>query len=195
MRRGQKQIMKKQEKLILCIVGLPGAGKTTVAEIIRRKFPACFFESGDVIREEIKRRGLRYTKENDKKIAEWFHAGRENLIIGRISKKMRACGGRILVVGGFFASEEISMFQRIGKVILIAVAAPSAVRYRREMLRRRFSGENMKYFMERDRRELGEGLRKLLKRADYRLSSNTTMRELGKKTVALVGKILKKESF
>ncbi|MFZ3077710.1 MAG: nucleoside monophosphate kinase [Candidatus Aenigmatarchaeota archaeon] len=185
--------MKKQKKLILCIIGLPGAGKSTVAKMIARNFSACSFESGNVIREEVRRRELRYTKENDRKIAEWFHAGRENLIIERMAKKMRACDRRILVVGGFFAPEEIRMLEKIGNVVLIAVAAPSAVRYRREMLRRRFSGESEKYLRERDMRELNEGLGKLLKKAKYRISSRPGKRELEKKTVALVRRILKNE--
>ncbi len=184
--------MQKQKKLILCVIGLPGAGKSTVAEMIKKNFSACSFESGDVIREEIKRRGLRYTKENDRKIAEWFHVGRENLIIKRISKKMHACNRRILAVGGFFAPEEINMLQRIGRVVLIAVTAPSAVRYKREMLRKRFAGETGKYLRERDRRELKEGLGTLLKKAGYRISSNCIRREFERRTVALVKKILKK---
>jgi len=182
--------MKKQKKLILYIIGLPGSGKSTISKMIAGNFSACSFESGNVIREEIKRRGLRYTKENDKKIAEWFHAGRERMIIERMAKKIVLCKRRILAVDGFFAPEEISMLQKIGRTVLIAVSAPSAVRYRREMLRRRFSGESEKYMRERDRRELGEGLGKLLKKADYRLSSNTTRKELEKKTAALVKKIL-----
>ena len=187
--------MKKQKKLILCIIGLPGAGKSTVAKMIARNFSACSFESGNVIREEIKRRGLRYTKENDRKIAEWFHAERENLIIERVAKKINACNRRILVVGGFFAPEEISMLEKIGKVVLIVVAAPSAVRYRRELLRKRFGGESEKYLRERDRRELKEGLGELLKKADYRIISKTGKRGLERKTVVLVKRILKKESF
>ncbi len=187
--------MPKQKKLILCIIGLPGAGKSTVAKMIARNFFACSFESGNVIREEIKRRGLRYTKENDRKIAEWFHAGRENLIIERVAKKIKACSRRILVVGGFFAPEEIGMLEKIGKVVLIAVAAPSAIRYRRELLRKRFGGESEKYLRDRDRRELNEGLSKLLKKADYEITSNSTRKELERKTVALVKRILKKESF
>ncbi|MBU3957511.1 MAG: AAA family ATPase [Nanoarchaeota archaeon] len=186
--------MQKPKKLILCIIGLPGAGKTTVAGIIRKKFSACLFESGDVIREEVRRRGLRYTKENDRKIAEWFHAGRERLIISRLSDRMKTCGGKIIVAEGFFAPEEISMLGNIGKTVLIAVAAPSAVRYRREMLRRRFSGESEKYLRERDRRELSEGLGKLLKKSDYKLPNSTTRKELERRTVALAKKILEKES-
>lgn len=182
--------MKKQKKLIFCIIGLPGSGKSTISKAISRNFPACQFESGDIIREEVRRRGLRYTKDNDRKIAEWFHAGREHLIISRLAKRMKACSRNLIVAEGFFAPEEINMLDRIGKTVLIAVAAPPAVRYRREILRRRFSGESEKYLRERDRRELSEGLGKLLKKADYRLSSNTSRKELEKKTIALVKRIL-----
>lgn len=173
---------------------MPGAGKSTVAEFIKRNFSACVFETGDVIREEIRRRGMRYTKENDARISEWFHSGREKLIIVRTAKKMRACSRKILVVTGFFAPKEYNILKRAGKAVLIAVSAPSAVRYRREILRNRFSGQTEKYLRGRDRRELHEGLGKLLKRADYRISSGATKKELEKKVVRLVRKILEEDS-
>lgn len=182
----------KAEKLILCIIGMPGAGKSTVAEMIGKNFPACVFETGDAIRDEIRRRGLRYTNENDEKISRWFHAGRERLIIGRTARKMRACGKRILVATGFFAPEEYKILKTLGKTVMIAVTAPSAVRHRRELLRKRFAGESEKYLRERDKRELKEGLGKLLKKADYRISSNSEKRELERKVVVLVRKILER---
>lgn len=173
---------------------MPGAGKSTVAGMIARNFSARVFETGDVIREEIRRRGLRYTKGNDARISEWFHAGREKLIIGRTARKMRACSGKILVVTGFFAPKEYNMLKRAGEAVLIAVSAPSAVRYKREIMRNRFSGQTEKYLRGRDRRELREGLGDLLKRADYRISSGATKKELEKSTVALVRKILEEKS-
>ncbi len=182
------------KKLILCIIGLPGAGKSTVAEMIRKNFSACSFESGDVIREEIRKRGLPYTKENDVKISEWFHAGREHLIMERTAKKMEACGKSLIAVTGFFAPEEYRLLNKIGKNVLIAVEAPSAVRYRRQLLRKRFVNQSIEYLKERDERELKEGLGGLLKKAKYRISSKPGKRELEKNVILLVSKILRKEN-
>lgn len=187
------KIMKKLEKLILCIVGMPGSGKSTVAEIIRKDFPACSFETGDIIREEIRKRGWRYTKENDAKISKWFHSGREHLIVGGMAKRIKACKRKIIAAGGFISPKEIKMLEKIGKIILIVVTVPSTIRYKRQLLRRRFSSQTEKYLRERDKRELGEGLGKLIKMADYRIINNSGKHELEKKTVVLVEKIIKKD--
>lgn len=187
--------MRKPKKLILCIIGMPGAGKSTVAEMIGKNFRTCVFETGDAIREEIRKRGLRYTKENDAKIAEWFHAGRERLIMERTAERMKSCSRRILIVTGFFSPDEYKILKTLGRTVLIAVTAPSAVRHKRELLRRRFGNESEKYLRDRDRRELDEGLGKLLKKADYRISSNYGKRELEKKVVRLVRKIIQKYHY
>ncbi len=182
--------MTKPQKLVICLVGLPGAGKSTIAKIIKKNFSASVFETGDVIREEIKRRGLRYTKENDENVSRWFHAGRERLIIRRTASKMKASGSGIAVVSGFFAPEEYRMLSGTGMTVLIAIVADFRKRYMRELLRKRFASQTEKYLRERDRRELGEGLGKLLKAADYRIINVSGKRELEKKVVALVRKIL-----
>ncbi len=186
--------MRNRKKLILCIVGLPGAGKTIVAKIIKKRFSACVFETGDIIREEIKRRGLRYTEENDRKIAEWFHSGRERFIVERVAKKIKSCNRNLLVVNGFFAPVEIKLLKKTGKTALIAVTAGFRKRYRREILRKRFSNQTMDYLKQRDRRELKEGLGRLVKMADYRIANSSGKRDLEKKTAALVKKILQKEN-
>jgi dephospho-CoA kinase len=186
--------MKNRKKLILCIVGLPGAGKTTVAKFIGKKFFAGVFETGDMIREEIKRRGLRYTEENDRKIAEWFHSGRERLIVERVAKKIKSCNRNFLVVNGFFAPVEIRLLRKTGKTVLIAITADFRKRYRREILRNRFSNQTTDYLKQRDRRELKEGLGRLVKTADYRIANASGKRDLEKKTAVLVKRILQKEN-
>ncbi len=182
--------MAKLQKLVICLVGLPGAGKSTIAKIIKKNFSASVFETGDVIREEIKRRGLPYTKENDERVSRWFHAGRERLIISRTASKMKSSGCRIAVVSGFFAPEEYRMLGGTGRTVLIAVVADFRKRYRRELLRKRFASQTEKYLRGRDRRELGEGLGKLLKAADYMIINASGKRELEKRVVALLKKIL-----
>src|ERR671932_710657 len=54
---------KKQRKLIVCITGMPGAGKSTIAESLRKK-GFYVISMGDVIREEARQRNLDPTDNN-----------------------------------------------------------------------------------------------------------------------------------
>ena len=77
-------------KNLIVIVGLPGSGKTFASEIIKSKFKADTFHTGDIIRQEIKRRGWKYTPKTDTFIAHWFHSqGREKLLLSRLWNQIK----------------------------------------------------------------------------------------------------------
>ena len=180
---------------LILIVGLPGSGKSFAADAIKRRFRATLFKTGDVIREEIKRRGLKYTPENDKRMRLWFHSGREHLIVERLWRKVRVCKG-VVVIDGLRSPKEVVMLRRLyrGRVFLIKIHSPFKVRARRYLKRGRFGKlESAKSLRERDRSETSDlvGLKQLLKRADYTVdNSQLTKKELEKKVVGLVKSIL-----
>lgn len=87
------------QKALILIIGLPGSGKSFAAFIIKKHFNAKVFETGNIIREEIKSRNWEYTPENDMKVRLWFHSGREHLIIERLWKKMRNEKGIVVIDG------------------------------------------------------------------------------------------------
>ena len=62
---------------IIFIVGMPGSGKSVFKEKANEmNIPV--FSSGDIIREEIKKRKMEYNENNDLEIARWFNEdGRE----------------------------------------------------------------------------------------------------------------------
>ena len=77
-------------KKIILIVGLPRSGKSLAADIIKRRFKADVFRSGDIIREEIKRRGMKYTPQSDTLVAHWFNThGREKILTKRVWDKVK----------------------------------------------------------------------------------------------------------
>lgn len=181
-------------KLVLCIAGMPGSGKTLAAKIIKKKFNAFIVSSGDIIREEIKRRGLKYTKENDEKISRWFHSGREDMLASRICEKLKKSKRRIVVSEGPRNPGEPNHIEEcLGiKPIIIALAADFKTRYKRELKRKRFGKETKKYLLERDRRELSYGLGRLLMKADYKISNKGSIKNTEKKIIALVDKLKKR---
>jgi dephospho-CoA kinase len=183
------------KKALILIVGLPGSGKSFAAEVIRRHFHAKALKTGDVIREEIRRRGLPYTPENDTKVRLWFHTGREHLIVKRLWKKMKNYKG-IVVIDGLRSPKELAMFKKLykGEIFLIQIRSSFKMRARREIERGRFGkNESVKYLKERDKSELSKlvGLKQLLKKADYTIdNSNLTKKQMENKVVSLVKPII-----
>lgn len=183
------------KKALILIVGKPGSGKTFAASVISKRFKAKVFRTGDVIREEIGKKGLKYTPENDKKMRIWFHSGREHLIVERLWKKVRLCKG-IVVIDGLRSPKELAMLKKLyrGKVVLIKIQSSFKARARRSKKRARFGKlDTEKYLKDRDKSELSGlvGLKQLLARADHTIdNSKLTRKQMENRTVKLVKSIL-----
>ena len=183
------------KKALILITGLPGSGKSFAAFVIKKHFHAKTLKTGDIIREEIKKRGWGYNPETDKKVRLWFHSGREHLIVERLWKKIKNEKG-IVVIDGLRSLKELAMLKKLykGNIFLIKIKSSFKVRAQREIERGRFGKlESVKYLKERDKSELSElvGLKMLLKKADYTIdNSKLTKKQMEKKVVALVKSII-----
>lgn len=182
-------------KALILIIGLPGSGKSFAASVIKKHFHAKVFENGDIVRDEIRKRGLPYTPENDTKIRLWFHRGREHLIVERLWKRMRVEKGVVVVVG-FRSPKELTMIKRLydGRIFLIRIKSSFRARSQREIKRGRFGkAESISYLRSRDKSELSDlvGLRQLLKKADYTIdNSRLSKRQMERKVFELVRELL-----
>ncbi|MBU5557594.1 MAG: AAA family ATPase [Candidatus Aenigmatarchaeota archaeon] len=186
-------------KLLLLIVGMPGSGKTVVADIIAKKFNAAEVHSGDIIREEVRARGLKYSPTTDAAIAHWFHTGgREILIAQRIWAKVKKKRKDIVVIEGLRSPSQLKEIERLSgqKPVIINISAPFRIRHAREHKRGRFGKkESEAYLRFRDRDELKRGLGKLMRRADYRIDNRGTKKQLEKAVVALIEKLMQKYKY
>jgi dephospho-CoA kinase len=183
-------------KKIILIVGLPGSGKSLAADIIKKKFKAGVFHSGDVIRDEIRRRGLKYTPQNDAKIAHWFNVrGREKLLTKRLWKKVKKSRKDLVVIEGFRSPDHLKYLKSYykGKPAIIFINSSFKARAERELKRKRFGkSETLKYLKFRDRLEKSHGIEELFKKADYTVNnSKFTKKQLEKALVKIVKKITK----
>lgn len=184
------------KKLIL-IVGLPGSGKSTVAEFIKKEFNADIVHTGDVIRDEVKRRGLEYTPENDALIADWFNATEkgERLLVQRVWDKTKKSEKDLIVVEGFRATGNIKILEKIAKIkpTVIAITASFNVRVQRELKRGRFGEqESKKYLKLREKQEKRHGVEYLIKSADYTIdNSKLNKKQTNNKISEIIKEILK----
>jgi len=178
---------------VIVIVGLPGSGKSTAAEFIKKEFNAGMVHSGDVIRDEIKKRGWKYTPENDALIADWFNATErgERSLVQRVWDKVKTSKKKIIVIEGFRAAGNIEILEEISKIkpTVIAIITSFNVRVQRELKRRRFGKqESIKYLKLREKQEKRHGIEKLVRNADYTIDNSKLSI---KQTNAKISKIIK----
>lgn len=185
-----------KKKLIL-VVGLSGSGKSTVSNFIKKGFNADVFLSGDIIRDEIKRRGWKYNKENDSYIANWFNLDRrEKLLVKRILSKAKKSKKNLVVLEGFRSDQDLKYLKELSKSrsFVIAIKTPFNVRVKRLLKRKkRFGEDTIKYLRFRDKEEKGHGVIKLMEKADYIIdNSKLGKRQTNKKIEKIMKEILTK---
>jgi dephospho-CoA kinase len=119
---------------IVCIVGMPGAGKTTVAdEFVKHNF--AYLRFGQIVIDKIKELGLQVNEENEKKIRENLRKkyGMGAFAILNIPKIDELLEKSDVVVDGLYSwSEYKIMKERYGeRMYVVAVFAPPKLRYER----------------------------------------------------------------
>jgi dephospho-CoA kinase len=155
-----------QRRLIL-ITGMAGSGKTTLAQMMKQKGYRVL-TMGDVIRSEVKLRGLPPTPENLGEMAKEIreHGGDAAvakkcipLIIGEVNK--------LVAVDGIRSLDEVYVFEEAFDIILVAVHASPETRFQRLRNRGRSDDPKVRAHLRiRDHRELGFGMGNAIALAD-----------------------------
>ncbi|MEW6593229.1 MAG: AAA family ATPase, partial [Candidatus Hadarchaeota archaeon] len=148
---------------VVGLVGLQGSGKTEVVKALA-EFDAPSVRMGDVVWNELKRRGM---KINEKNVAEVANEFRAQDGMGAIAKRCiplieeKGKGKRAVIVDGIRGIAEVDEFRKVfGKDFsLIAVWASEDTRHSRIASRvREDDARGIENFRAKDRRELSWGL-------------------------------------
>jgi dephospho-CoA kinase len=121
--------------VLLAIVGMPGAGKTSVAEYLKSKnFPAV--RLGSVVTTEVLRRQLPLTPENEQVIREELRKQHGMDVMAQMtlsSIRELTLNAPIVVIDGLYSFAEYKTFYRDfgDSLVLIAVVASRLTRYGR----------------------------------------------------------------
>ncbi len=152
--------------MLICVTGMPGAGKSEIAMRIAKRLNAKLLNMGDFVRSEAIKRGLPIDRENLMRLAnelrdEMGPDAVAKLVLASIAK------GSLYVIDGVRSLEEVNMFRSKTNVILIAVHASPKERFRRLLNRGRGDDpKNYQEFLERDLKELKLGLGNVIAMAD-----------------------------
>ncbi|NUM36967.1 MAG: AAA family ATPase [Candidatus Brocadiae bacterium] len=130
----------KKEKKILAIVGMPGTGKSTVVQSLVQDYSLPFLHFGNITIQEVRKRNLPETQENEKKVrmelrAKYGMAAYAQLSIPIIHEILEK-NDTMLIDGLYSWSEYTLMRQSISaKILLICIISRRETRYHRLAIR------------------------------------------------------------
>lgn len=174
---------------ILAFVGMPASGKSEAASVLRQK-GITVINMGDVIREEVVRRGLEPTDANTGGVGTDLREkeGRD-AVAKRCIPKIKATNEDFIGIDGVRSVPEVERFKEAfgDDFTLVSVDSPLEIRFNRVLARKR--SDDMKDVSElkvRDERELGWGMGEAMEVADLVIENNDTLEEFRDKITSLV---------
>lgn len=167
-------------KLVVCLTGMPGAGKSTIVSKLKEQGYETF-NLGDGVRAEAKRQNLEPTGENlGKLMLELRQKNGPGAIAELIKESIQKSNHEIIIIDGIRSIHEINVLKETGNLKLLAVEASSETRFNFLTQRKRSDDPLTKEkFEERDNREISVGLQEIIKLADETIeNNNVTIDEL-----------------
>ena len=160
-------------KLIVCLTGMPGAGKSTIANGLKEKGFE-IINMGDAVRAEAKKRNLEPTGQNlGKLMLELREKNGPGAVAELIKPSIENSNSNVIVIDGIRSNDEIKVLKKSANVKLLSILASTDTRF--TFLHDRGRSDDPKsreIFEERDNRELGIGVGKSIESADESISNN-----------------------
>ncbi|MFN3653723.1 MAG: AAA family ATPase [Candidatus Nitrosotenuis sp.] len=160
-------------KLIVCLTGMPGAGKSTIAAGLQKKgFTS--INMGDAVRAEAKKRNLEPTAQNlGKLMLELREKNGQGAVAELIKDQILNSKSEVVVIDGIRSNAEIEVLKKIATVKLLSIHASTDTRFSFLSARKRSDDpQDRKMFDERDNREINVGISTSIALADETISNN-----------------------
>lgn len=180
--------------LLLVLVGMPGAGKSSCVDYLKKEgYPSVYF--GGITLKEIKKRGLQLNPDNEKLVREGLRQlhgkiAYAKLIAEEIDQLYKA-GHNHIVVDGLYSWSEYKYFKQTYGENAVIVAIAAARKLRHERLKNR--PERPLTEDEVTKREYAEieNIEKggPIANADYTIVNNTSVEELTAQLEVTLGQI------
>ena len=160
-------------KLVVCLTGMPGAGKSTIVSKLKEEGYETF-SLGDGVRAEAKKLNLEPTGENlGKLMLELREKNGPGAVAELLKESIQDSIHDIIIIDGIRSIHEINVLKETGNVKLLAVNAAADTRF--NFLRERKRSDDpltREKFEERDNREIGVGLEEIIRLADESIENN-----------------------
>lgn len=180
---------------VIGFCGLPGSGKSTALEIV--KDLGTIINMGDVVRNEAIKKNIKLTDENLGQLAiNLRRKGGDEIIAKKCVDLIQSSPSEIVFVDGIRSPYELDVFRKHWKFPLILIETDEEVRYQRIIERARDDdSKSILDIKSREEREIGFGLLGLIRKADYVIKNNSTVKDLKKKIRKLIKDLIKNYDF
>ncbi|MDQ6723820.1 MAG: nucleoside monophosphate kinase [Thermoproteota archaeon] len=163
------------KKLVICLTGMPGAGKSTVANLLKEKnFHVIIM--GDIIREKAIEKKIELNDENMGNLMKNLRNEHGNEIVAKlILQKIKKLNDskNFIAIDGIRSYEEFKILKDLDFVKLLAIHASSTTRFDHIKQRDRSdSPSSYEKFLQRDKREIDVGISEAIALADEVVSNN-----------------------
>ena len=159
-------------KLIVCLTGMPGAGKSTIADGLKPKGYE-IINMGNAVREEAKRRNLEPSRSNlGKLMLELREKNGPGAVAELIKNQIENSSSNVILIDGIRSNDEIEVLRKFGTVKLLAIHASTDTRF--DFLQKRGRSDDpqtKEHFEERDNRELGVGISNPIALSDHAITN------------------------
>lgn len=161
------------ERLIVCLTGMPGAGKSTIARALAGRGFATV-SMGDAVRAEAARRGIEPTAASlGGLMLELRRAGGPAAVAALVEGEIDRAPPGAVIVDGIRSNAEIDCLRAHGRVRILAVHAAAPRRLGLLRARARSDDPDDRAGLdERDGREMGVGMSDSIALADETISNN-----------------------
>ncbi|MFP3143903.1 MAG: AAA family ATPase [Caldisphaera sp.] len=170
------------ERLAIAITGMPGSGKSIVAEKIAEKIDAELFIMGDLVREEAKRRGMELTIENIENLATQLRKEYGKTAVAKLLlKNLESKKEKFIVIDGIRGIEELKELKTANDfdICLVSVHASPLTRYKRLKNRKREGNDiSWEEFSFRDKKNLEYGIGNVIAVSDFIIINESNLKEL-----------------
>ncbi len=165
-------------KLIVCLTGMPGAGKSTIATGLKEKGYE-IINMGNEVRQEAKKRNLEPTGKNlGKLMLELREKNGPGAVAELIKPNISNSKSDVIVIDGIRSNAEIKVLKKLGVVKILSVHASTDTRFGFLTKRGRSDDpQNRDNFEDRDSRELKVGISTSIALADESISNNKLTKE------------------
>jgi dephospho-CoA kinase len=170
----------KQTRLVVCITGMPGAGKSTFSEE-GTKLGFEVFRMGDDVRMEAERRNVAPSDENLGKIMMELRQKGGAVAIAHLCKQRieKDARSKFVTIDGIRNTVEFVEFKKLGLARLLAIHASPERRFKFLQARGRSDfPATWQSFESRDKREISVGVAEPIALADDIVSNSGTLEEL-----------------
>lgn len=169
---------KPMSKLIVCLTGMPGAGKSTIADGLKSKGYE-IINMGNAVRNEAKKLNLEPTGPNlGKLMLELREKKGPGAIAELVKPEIENSKSDVIIIDGIRSYPEIEALKNYGKVKLLAIHASTDTRFGFLQQRGRSDDPKTKEnFEERDDRELNVGISNPIALSDDAISNNNLSKD------------------